>query len=71
MYGFSPFRQDLSCKFRCPVLFGLETHMPSPVEPYVKVCLMDLNSFSLCPGFSIFFSLFQLETKTTFVINTP
>ena len=23
-------------KFRCPVLSGQETHMPSPVEPYVR-----------------------------------
>ena len=37
--------------------------MPSPVEPYVKVCLMDLNSFSLCPGFSIFFLYFNLKQK--------
>ena len=26
--------QNLSSKFGCPVLFGQETHMPSPVKPY-------------------------------------
>ena len=34
MAGFSPVWQDLSGKFRCPVLSCQETHMPSPVEPY-------------------------------------
>ena len=33
--GFSLVRQDLSGKFRCPVLSSQETHMPSPVEPYL------------------------------------
>ena len=28
--------QDLSGKFGCPFLFGQETHMPSPVEPYYE-----------------------------------
>ena len=29
-----PVRQDLSCKFGCPVLYGQETHIPSLIEPY-------------------------------------
>ena len=28
-------RKDLSIKFGCPLLSGQETHMPSPVDPYI------------------------------------
>ena len=33
--GFSPVWQNLSGKFGCLVLSGQQTHMPSPVEPYL------------------------------------
>ena len=43
MSGFSPVRQDTSGKFGCPVLSGLDTHMSSPVEPYLNRELFDLR----------------------------
>ena len=39
-------RQDLSCKFGCQVLSGQETHMPSPVKPYLSTLIWNAR---YCP----------------------